>query len=152
MRAPAVRLDLCDEEQRRLVWQEIERADAIWLAPPCGTSSRARGIRLPSGGPQPKALRSAKRGHLTALATLDRTNIATSKAIQACCVAPTHDLIQGWEAFFPSAYHGLLNERCATYLRETDTICFSQEAPVRSDIRLFFPLSPAPLPGRRASV
>ena len=58
VRAPAVRLDLCDAEQRRLVWQEIQRADAVWLAPPCGTSSRARGIRLPSGGPQPKALRS----------------------------------------------------------------------------------------------
>ena len=54
MKASAVRVDLRDPVQQDMVMREVARAEAVWVAPPCGTASQARSIPLPSGkGPVP---------------------------------------------------------------------------------------------------
>ena len=52
-KAPILTLDLLTENGRTLLFQFLknERVIAAWLAPPCGTSSKARTI--PNGGPPP---------------------------------------------------------------------------------------------------
>ncbi|CAE7775406.1 unnamed protein product [Symbiodinium sp. CCMP2592] len=37
--APFVSLDLRDPEQQDRIWVELRRAQAVWIAPPCGTAS-----------------------------------------------------------------------------------------------------------------
>ena len=63
IKAPGVRLDLTRASDQALFLDEVRRADIIWMAPPCGTCSRAREIPLktPPGAPKLKAepLRSA---------------------------------------------------------------------------------------------
>ncbi|CAE7222627.1 unnamed protein product, partial [Symbiodinium sp. CCMP2592] len=44
--APFVSLDLRDPEQQDRIWVELRRAQAVWIAPPCGTASIARQIPL----------------------------------------------------------------------------------------------------------
>ncbi|CAE7852673.1 unnamed protein product, partial [Symbiodinium necroappetens] len=46
IKAPCVRLDLTRASDQALILDEVRRADIIWLAPPCGTCSRAREIPL----------------------------------------------------------------------------------------------------------
>ena len=58
--APVIDLDLRDKECQQRLWPEIRRAHAIWLAPPCGTSSAARGIPLPGSKSGPRPLRTRK--------------------------------------------------------------------------------------------
>ena len=58
VKAPAVRVDISDPTQQHVLLQEVRRADCIFLAPPCGTASRARSIPLKGRGPKPKPLRS----------------------------------------------------------------------------------------------
>ncbi|CAE7029855.1 unnamed protein product [Symbiodinium sp. CCMP2592] len=64
VRAPAVKLDLTRADHQAQIIQEVQRADVVWLAPPCGTGSRARDIPLPAHLPadvclSAKPLRSA---------------------------------------------------------------------------------------------
>ena len=58
--APVIDLDLRDTECQQRLWPEIRRAHALWLAPPCGTSSAARGIPLPGSKSGPRPLRTRK--------------------------------------------------------------------------------------------
>lgn len=52
-KAPIIILDLLTPEGERLLWQYLQndRVIGVWLAPPCGTCSKAREIQ--NGGPQP---------------------------------------------------------------------------------------------------
>ena len=52
-KSPIVILDLLTPEGERLLWHYLnnERVVGIWLAPPCGTSSKAR--QIANGGPLP---------------------------------------------------------------------------------------------------
>ena len=52
-KAPIVVLDLLSPEGERLLWQYLAnpRVIGVWLAPPCGTSSKAR--EIDNGGPAP---------------------------------------------------------------------------------------------------
>ena len=52
-KAPIVTLDLLTSEGRRLLWHYLEndRVIGVWMAPPCGTASRAR--EIDNGGPPP---------------------------------------------------------------------------------------------------
>ena len=52
-KAPILTLDLLTENGKTLLFQFLknDRVIAAWLAPPCGTASKARTI--PNGGPQP---------------------------------------------------------------------------------------------------
>ena len=54
-----IRIDLSCPSSQELLWRILHRKDigGVHLAPPCGTSSRAREIRRPRG-PNPKPLRS----------------------------------------------------------------------------------------------
>ncbi|CAE7304283.1 unnamed protein product [Symbiodinium sp. CCMP2592] len=56
VRAPAVKLDLTRADHQALIKQEVQRADVVWLAPPCGTGSRARDIPLPTHLPADASL------------------------------------------------------------------------------------------------
>ena len=56
--APFVSLDLRDSEQQDRIWMELRRSHAVWLAPPCGTSSAARSIPLGKSGAGPTPMRS----------------------------------------------------------------------------------------------
>ena len=59
VKAPAVRLDMTDDVHQGMILREIERAQVVFLAPPCGTASRAREIPIPGRhGPKPSPLRS----------------------------------------------------------------------------------------------
>ena len=58
VKAPAVRVDISDPAQQHVIMQEVRRAHCVFLAPPCGTSSRARSIPLTGRGPKPRPLRS----------------------------------------------------------------------------------------------
>ena len=58
--APVIDLDLRKDECQQRLWPEIRRAHAIWLAPPCGTASAARGIPLPGSKSGPRPLRTRK--------------------------------------------------------------------------------------------
>ena len=65
LKGPAVRLDLTKPEHERLIMDEVRRSDAVFLAPPCGTSSLARTIPVPAelrkrGAPCPRPLRSRR--------------------------------------------------------------------------------------------
>ena len=52
-KSPSVILDLLTPEGERLLWHYLhnERVIGIWMAPPCGTSSKAR--QIANGGPPP---------------------------------------------------------------------------------------------------
>lgn len=52
-KAPIVTLNLLTSEGRRLLWHYVdnERVIGVWLAPPCGTASKAR--EIDNGGPPP---------------------------------------------------------------------------------------------------
>lgn len=52
-KAPIIILNLLTPEGKRLLWQYLQndRVIGVWLAPPCGTSSKAREIQ--NGGPPP---------------------------------------------------------------------------------------------------
>ena len=52
-KSPIVILDLLTPEGERLLWHYLhnDRAIGIWIAPPCGTSSKAR--QIANGGPPP---------------------------------------------------------------------------------------------------
>ncbi|CAE7255625.1 unnamed protein product [Symbiodinium sp. CCMP2592] len=56
--APFVSLDLRDPEQQDRIWVELRRAQAVWIAPPCGTASIARQIPLGRSAKGPAPLRS----------------------------------------------------------------------------------------------
>ncbi|CAE7739197.1 unnamed protein product [Symbiodinium sp. CCMP2592] len=59
VKAPAVRLDLTNHEHQAMILREIARAQVVFLALPCGTSSMARAIPITSRhGPKPSPLRS----------------------------------------------------------------------------------------------
>ena len=58
VKAPAVRVDISDPAQQHVIMQMVRRAHCVFLAPPCGTSSRARSIPLAGRGPKPRPLRS----------------------------------------------------------------------------------------------
>ena len=80
--APVIDLDLRDRENQQRLWPEIRRAHAIWLAPPCGTSSAARGIPLPGSksGPRPLRTRKYPDGALH-LAERDAARVASANAL-----------------------------------------------------------------------
>ena len=64
-RFPMVRLDLRKPEHQRILWREIRQTDVIWLAPPCGTASKARTIPInktsrAAGAPTPRPLRGSR--------------------------------------------------------------------------------------------
>ena len=59
VKAPAVRLDMTNDVHQGMILREIERAQVVFLAPPCGTAFRAREIPIPGRhGPKPSPLRS----------------------------------------------------------------------------------------------
>lgn len=66
MKGPISKIDLCKRENQELILEFIKnkKVDAIMVAPPCGTSSRAREIVLFSKGKllkrQPRPLRSTQ--------------------------------------------------------------------------------------------
>ena len=64
-RSPMVKLDLRKQEHQGILRREIRQADVIWLAPPCGTASKARNIPInkksrKGGAPTPKPLRGSR--------------------------------------------------------------------------------------------
>ena len=64
-RFPMVKLDLRKPEHQRILWREIRQTDVIWLAPPCGTASKARTIPInktsrAAGAPTPRPLRGSR--------------------------------------------------------------------------------------------
>ena len=60
VKGPVAKVDLAhhDGQSTVLCWIQDGKVDAVMLAPPCGTSSRAREIPLPRKGMQPVPLRS----------------------------------------------------------------------------------------------
>lgn len=81
-KAPIVVLDLLTAEGERLWWQYLNNSRVIgawtWMAPPCGTSSKAREIA--NGGPRP--LRSdAEPDGLCGLGSNDRLRVDTANAL-----------------------------------------------------------------------
>ena len=80
--APVIDLDLRDKECQQRLWPEIRRAHAIWLAPPCGTSSAARGIPLPGSksGPRPLRTRNYPDG-VPHLVDRDAARVASANAL-----------------------------------------------------------------------
>ena len=60
-KSPMIRLDLRRKAHQDILWSEIQRADVVWLAPPCGTASRAREVPLKQKGlPRVRPLRDAR--------------------------------------------------------------------------------------------
>ena len=83
VKAPVVRLDLTTNHGVQLLWKILghPRVVAVHLVPPCGTSSRARGIRRHSG-PDPKPLRSKVRPDgLPSLAGIDLQRVLSANAL-----------------------------------------------------------------------
>ena len=65
MRGPTSKVDLCKKENQEMVlqWLDERKIDGVMLAPPCGTSSRAREIPVFQSGQKrraPQPLRSAR--------------------------------------------------------------------------------------------
>ena len=65
MRGPTSKVDLCKKENQEMVlqWLDEGKIDGVMLAPPCGTSSRAREIPVFQSGQKrraPQPLRSAR--------------------------------------------------------------------------------------------
>ena len=65
--AEVLLLDLCTEPGRKAMWSQLQRPGLfhVFLAPPCGTASRARERPIPAalrrkGAPEPRPLRSAE--------------------------------------------------------------------------------------------
>ena len=100
VKGPVSKIDLCKKENQDLVFQWLEKgkADAVMLAPPCGTSSRAREIPIKDSKgrskPAPPPLRS--RRHPNGLPSLRGLNALkvklanklyqfTRRVIDACC-------------------------------------------------------------------
>ncbi|CAE7519874.1 unnamed protein product [Symbiodinium sp. CCMP2592] len=80
--APFISLDLRDPEQQERLWVELRRADAVWLAPPCGTSSSARSIPLGNSKHGPKPLRSKEfPDGLPTLADVDRDRVNSANLL-----------------------------------------------------------------------
>ena len=80
VRAPVVRIDLATDAGCELLWRILqhERLAYVHLGPPCGTSSRARDIRRPSG-PDPKPLRTARHPDgLPSLQGINSVRVATA--------------------------------------------------------------------------
>ena len=57
---PVIRLDLSLKASQHLVFQILnsDQLVFVWMAPPCGTASRAREIALSNAQPGPRPLRS----------------------------------------------------------------------------------------------
>ena len=92
MKGPAVKLDLTLPSSQKLVFDEIKsgRVKGVMLAPPCGTSSKARNIPIkgPKGklrrGPPP--LRSARYPEgLPGLRGLNRTRVRQANKLYKFC-------------------------------------------------------------------
>ncbi|CAE7267150.1 unnamed protein product [Symbiodinium sp. CCMP2592] len=80
--APFISLDLRDHEQQERLWVELRRVDAVWLAPPCGTSSSARSIPLGNSKHGPKPLRSKEfPDGLPTLADVDRDRVDSANLL-----------------------------------------------------------------------
>jgi hypothetical protein len=65
MRGPTSKVDLCKKENQEMVlqWLDEGKIDGVMIAPPCGTSSRAREIPVFQSGKKrraPRPLRSAR--------------------------------------------------------------------------------------------
>ena len=65
MRGPTSKVDLCKKENQEMVlqWLDEKKIDGVMLAPPCGTSSRAREIPVFQSGKKrraPQPLRNAR--------------------------------------------------------------------------------------------
>ena len=58
-KGPVIRLDLSTESSQHLLFRMLQssRLLIVWVAPPCGTASRAREIPLPNCNHQPPVLR-----------------------------------------------------------------------------------------------
>ena len=81
-RAPVINLDLRDPEQQDRLWPELRRANVVWIAPPCGTSSAARRIPLHGRHKGPRPLRS--RAHpdgVPGLTSTDAARVASANAL-----------------------------------------------------------------------
>ena len=73
----------------------------------------------------------AKRGQLTALATAGTSDIAMTKPMQAGIILPTEADATGWSHCFPREVQHLLRLECSAFLRDSNSICFAQQATVR---------------------
>lgn len=83
MKAPVLRIDLATSHGQELLWRILKepRVFAIHLGPPCGTSSRAREIKLRSGF-SPKPLRSVRfPDGLNNLSSRDRVRVDTANIL-----------------------------------------------------------------------
>ena len=89
VRGPVSRVDLCKRENQNLViqWLHEGRIDGVMLAPPCGTSSRAREIPVFQTGKKrraPKPLRSKRWPNgIPSLRGLDATKVKLANKLYA---------------------------------------------------------------------
>ena len=94
LKAAAVKLDLTQSWVQNMVVQEIAsgRIDGVFLAPPCGTSSRARCIPIKKklkkkGAPEPRPLRSSFHPDgLPNLRGVNKARVAAANTLYAFCV------------------------------------------------------------------
>ena len=94
LKAAAVKLDLTQRWVQNMVLQEIAsgRIDGVFLAPPCGTSSRARCIPIKKklkkkGAPEPRPLRSSFHPDgLPNLRGVNKARVAAANTLYAFCV------------------------------------------------------------------
>ena len=94
LKAAAVKLDLTQRWVQKMVLQEIAsgRIDGVFLAPPCGTSSRARCIPIKKklkkkGAPEPRPLRSSFHPDgLPNLRGVNKAGVAAANTLYAFCV------------------------------------------------------------------
>ena len=79
-KVPIVVLDLLTAEGKRLLWQYLNnnRVIGAWMAPPCGTSSKAR--KIANGGPRPHRSDAEPDG-LCGLGSNDRLRVDTPNAV-----------------------------------------------------------------------
>ena len=83
VKAPVLRIDLATLSGQELLWRILQgpRVFAIHLGPPCGTSSRAREIKLKSRF-SPRPLRSLQYPDgLANLPPKDRARVDTAKTL-----------------------------------------------------------------------
>ena len=90
--APIVVLDLLSPEGERLLWQYLANPRVIgaWLAPPCGTASKAREIA--NGGPpplrsdvEPDGLKDLSRANQERIDKANALYALTTRIINFCC-------------------------------------------------------------------
>ncbi len=118
-KAPIIILDLLTHEGERLLWHYLsnENVIGVWMAPPCGTASKAREIQ--NGGPPPLRSDTCPDG-LINLSAADNTRVNKANALywltnRVALFCATHGLFFFIENPFSSVFwktsamHSLLN-------------------------------------------